>query len=149
MKTSEKIKKGQECCTAVSVGPHWKVCSKQCPYWEIDYCKVRLNQDTLSYIAALESYVSQVSKALCGKENATICEILEAVSQAKASLAQVERERDAAVKDISYFFPSPEVCKHYEYCQSVQDDPWHGCLGPVDCADYQYRGVCALNTKEE
>ena len=75
-------------------------------------------------------------------------EIFAYIQQLESRLAQVERERDAAVKDISYFFPSTEVCKHYEYCQSVQDDPWHGCLGPVDCADYQYRGVCALNTKE-
>lgn len=44
----------------------------------------------------LESTISQVSKALCGKENATLEELLQAVDQLK-------RERDAAVKDCACF----------------------------------------------
>lgn len=46
---------------------------------------------------------SQVSKALCGKENASLDELLQTVDQLKSRLAQVERERDAAVKDCSRF----------------------------------------------
>lgn len=37
----------------------------------------------LTYIQQLESSYSQVSKALCGKENATLDEVLQAVSQVK------------------------------------------------------------------
>ena len=44
----------------------------------------------------LESTYSQVSKALCGKGNATMDELLQAADQLK-------RERDAAVKDCARF----------------------------------------------
>ena len=120
-KTPEEIKKGLECCQPEHKDGIWITCKSICPFLhDFRVCRNALHADALAYIQQLES-----------------------------RLAQVERERDAAVRDISYFFPSPEVCKHYEYCQSVQEDPFHGCFGSVDCADYQYRGVCEENTKED
>ena len=53
--------------------------------------------DLLQAAECQESTYSQVSKALCGKENATPDELLKAVDQLESRLAQVERERDAAV----------------------------------------------------
>lgn len=86
-----------------------------------------------------ESTYGQVSKALCGKENASPDELLKAVDQLKSRLAQVERERDAAVRAIS-------DAKHY-----IKD------LGAISYGlqqlenwDYSIkkRGVCAENTKD-
>lgn len=75
-------------------------------------------QRKLESIEQLESTVSQVSKALCGKENATLDELLQAVDQLKSRLAQVERERDAAVEDFTQFVIYGEhecrLCRHYE-----------------------------------
>lgn len=65
-------------------------------------CVERIEEitDTLAYINKLESTYGQVSKALCGKENATLDKVLKAVDQLKSRLAQAERERDAAIHDI-------------------------------------------------
>ena len=63
------------------------------------------NHQLLTKAQQLESTISQVSKALCGKENATAEEIIEAFSQ-------VKRERDAAVKVVKATPYSCEYCKH-------------------------------------
>lgn len=47
----------------------------------------------------LESTISQVSKALCGKENATPDELLKAADQLKSVIEIVRAERDATNKD--------------------------------------------------
>ena len=78
-----------------------------------------------------------------------IKELYDLVLHYESRLAQAERERDAAVEDIERFFVSPEVCMHYKYCQSVTDDPSHGCLGPMDCMDCKYRGLCEENTHDQ
>ena len=141
MKTPDEIKKGLEVCKRHH-------CDRGCIFAGTKMCYVTLHKDALAYIQQLESTVSQVSKALCGKDNATFDELLKAADQLKYRLAQAERERDAAVRDISIFCNTPEVCKHYHTCQTVKEDTFHGCFGPVDCADYEYRGPCTENTKE-
>lgn len=131
-----------------------------------------------------ESTYSQVSKALCGKENATLDEILDAVDQLTArieglefglqlekqrteetvailketqeQLAQVEREKEAAVRDLE-----DAVDGHCRYCknndlesQCDYTGECHVCLNE-DCpchernCHWQWRGVCPENTKEE
>ena len=90
MKTPEEIKRGLRTakhvqCMEISDddengGTHYGVL--------IGYV---LRDKIFAYIQQLESTASQVSKALCGKENASLDELLKAVDQLKTSLAQVER----------------------------------------------------------
>ena len=110
----------------------------------------------LSRIQALESTADQLSKALCGKENATICEVLDAVSQLKSRLAQVERERDAAVRELEiaedcYNCKYNRACKHdgngYRKCSECGECPCSECNSGQ--SQYEWRGVCEENTKEE
>ena len=65
----------------------------------------RENNELLEKIEQLKSAYGQVSKALCGKENATAEEVI-------AVFDQVKRERDAAVMDIE----SSQCCSVCEYC---------------------------------
>lgn len=65
----------------------------------------------------------------------------------ESRLAQVERERDAAVMDVTYVAFAPEVCKHYKYCQTIDNDGDKGCFGPICCEDYEWRGPCPENTQ--
>lgn len=90
MKTPEKIKQSLECCRPQYDREHWITCYRGCSYTsEGCWCRNALHTDALSYIHQLELFVSQVSKALCGKENATLEEVLHAASQLKFRLAQV------------------------------------------------------------
>lgn len=103
-----------------------------------------------------ESTYSQVSKALCGKENATPEEVLKAVDQLKSRLAQVARERDAAVADLK------SVDEKYEALKSMIDDvtfnhePYGLYLDFREAADAMvehehadvWRGPCPENTKD-
>lgn len=81
MKKPDEIKKGLECCI------DYQSCTEygepKCPYNDATKCMEALLTDNLAYIQQLESNASQVSKALCDKENATLEEMLEAVSQLK------------------------------------------------------------------
>ena len=67
--------------------------------------------NSLAYIRQLESTYSQVSKALCGKENATAEEII-------AAFDQVKRERDALLKALKRVDLECEYCKH---CNIMED----------------------------
>lgn len=81
MKKPEEIKKGLEYCAPAWKGDHWKTCDQNCPYSsEASFCKTVLNGDAIGYIQKLESTISQVSNALCDKENATLEEMLEAMT---------------------------------------------------------------------
>jgi len=89
----------------------------ECPYDGLD-CAKHVDQDALAYIQQLEA------------ENADL----------KSRLAQVERERDAALHD---FLCDPcEVCKHGE---TALDD----CCALYTQCKFEWRGVCSENTKEE
>lgn len=89
------------------------------------------------------STYSQVSKALCGKENATLDELLQAVNQLKSRLAQVERERDSLLRDLQSALETP-CASECDYCarQYETGDMCDGCR-------FIWRGVCPENTKEE
>jgi hypothetical protein len=93
-KTPDEIKKGLKQCSSGLAA-----CSCECPYHEDGTCNsdaFSVEKDALAYIQQLESTISQVSKALCGKENATAEEII-------AAFDQVKRERDAAVEACGKF----------------------------------------------
>ena len=122
MKTPEEIKKGLECCQTI-------VRCSICPYHDIGdivaECTAQLSGDALDYIQRLESTVSQVRKALCGKENATLDKILQAVGQLKSRLSQVERERNAMVSTLSDAAYCADCMYHEE---DQRKEPCRSCL---------------------
>lgn len=121
MRTPEVIKKGLECCVAKPNGLTVKDCDIECPYFhEGVFCKNALHGDVKRIIQQLES-----------------------------RLAQTERERDAAVSDISRASAF--------LCRACRKNNWPNCgagrnnLEPDDvigCDDFEWRGVCDENTKE-
>lgn len=156
MKTPEEIKKGLKCCGTTIAEGRRTTCNAQCPYInEGIFCRNVLHGDTESYIVQLELYFSQISRALCGKESATICEALDAVSQLKSRLAQVKRERDAAICELPhncwnciYHLDNPKEEIDTEgrtiHCYCTADVCY-----PEDNSSWQWHGVCEENTKEE
>ena len=89
----------------------------------------------------LETSYSQVSKSLCGKENATLEEILQEVDQVKSRLAQAERERDAAVEDLAVI-KFCALCEEDENTQEYGSDRCHSC---VNKCNWKWRGVVCEN----
>ena len=85
LKTSEETKEALKKCRISLKGEALKSCDRECPYQTVrrNYCRNAMHQDALDYIETLESTYDQVSEALCGKKNATICEVLEAANQVK------------------------------------------------------------------
>lgn len=167
MKMPEEVKKSLECCSPEDgLDPF----CNDCPYKKEKWCADTRNADALAYIQQLEANWQQVSKALCGKENATLDEVLQAVSQVKQKLyvhpgcrssgktlimqqakriaelehelAAVKRERDALYCDLSTREDACDVCKH-------------GCLYKHDCEElfgetgcsFEWQGVCSENTE--
>lgn len=108
MKTPEEIKRGLKLCSHEGHGE--EIICEHCPYdsnsCAVLICTRRLSADALAYIQQLEtenhqlltkaqqleSTISQVSKALCGKENATLKELLQAADQLKARAPTIEAE---------------------------------------------------------
>lgn len=131
-------------------------CCSACEYSRTTYdhpygciesqAKVMIVHELVQYTEQLESTISQVSKALCGKKNATQDELLKAVNQLKTRLAQVERERDAAVESL---FGECEECV---WNQTMTGN----CIGCVHnetafmpgIDNWQWRGVCEENMKD-
>ena len=80
----------------------------------------------------------QLSKALCGKENAALGELLQAASQLKSRLAQVERERDAALDTLH------DICGFCKgHCLEIS-----GGYLPPDCKHCMIKNYRPENTKE-
>lgn len=108
-----------------------------------------------------QSSYRQVSKSLCGKENATLDELLTALNQLKDLLANAEREKAAAIYDMVHVAPE-ELCEACAFsklaskceeadfnCEQCQDAgcPCRECR---DCRSrFSWRGVCPENTKED
>lgn len=124
MKTPEEIKKGLAHCSGDAETCDGCPYRKEGDYE--DSCVDSSHADALAYITQLEadkaawedvaaspgavedmamenyrleSTYSQVSKALCGRENAALDEVLQAVSQLKTTLEMAQGERDAINKD--------------------------------------------------
>ena len=119
--------------------------------------KKRLVRLEGSIVDTTEAY-SKVKKALCGNTNATLIEVLQKVDQLKSRLAQVERERDAAVTDLEdagdcHYCKRkdlPKKCGHGQgYCSGCENKecPCYDCSPKNN--NFKWRGVCVENTKVE
>lgn len=129
MKRSEEIKKGLELC-GVFDGD-----CENCAYDDgrQSFCGDRLRKDALAYIRQLEGGIDKAFQTL--QSVATLI---------KDRLAQVERERDAAVFDL---YGDCDVCKNggktcmkCVHCLMSQEATMDG---------WEWRGVCAENTEED
>jgi len=176
MKTPDEIKKGLEQCVNDAYG-----CNGKCPYFNslsngVD-CAGKLHADALAYIQQLEERNSKLEYTLLGvmhsvdkwldvepydfdKDDGTVAatrasnarEIaLKAIENAQADLAQVERERDAALSEWKRTKLDSEgmcwTCKHglitrIGSCRCVSPDPCD------EGENWEWRGVCEENAKE-
>ena len=102
-------------------------------------------------VEVAEAY-NKVKKALCGNTNVPLGEVLQTVDQLKSRLAQVERERDAAVRIVH------GLCLHCknedskdETCRECIYYPYRFVYGTGDTYvdNWVWRGVCEENTKEQ
>lgn len=83
------------------------------------------------------------------------------IQQLESRLAQVERERDAAVNDLRDNYEPCDVCKKKNICEQYCPKNGYDCVSCLDterCIFYnctkdndlwEWRGVCTENTKEE
>lgn len=139
MKTPEKIKNGLDVCATLDGD-----CEK-CPYGgRTIFCADRLRKDALTYIQQLEANYQQVSKALCGKENATLDEVLQAVRQVKAELETVKRERDAAVTMLESI-NTCDTCINKVEAETTYIS--NDCFLYINMIKHKFRGVCPENTE--
>lgn len=125
-----------------------------------------IKKDALALIWQTDASYRQLSKALCGKENATLDDVLQAASQVKVELKTVKRERDALLADLCMLAMKRIPCdmcrndhRNDPICKSHQGDcsecslhcPCDGCFDDwemeVAGANFQWRGVCAENTE--
>jgi hypothetical protein len=117
MKTPEEIKKG------LKTHANFGICMIDCPYdspANCEYsCTNEFAKDALAYIQQLEATYSQVSKALCGKGNATPDEVLQAASQLKNRLQAYE---ESAIKCCYESRCNKEINALNEYCDRVDKE---------------------------
>lgn len=91
---------------------------------------------------------------MCGNENASLKELLQAVDQLKSRLARLELEMDAAVIDLS---GSCQYCKHISCDDEDENSPCKDCMqrkvgvpfGPMIRTHFEWRGPCAENTRND
>lgn len=130
MRTHEEIKKGPE---------HF---DEKC------MCIEKCFADALACIQKLEETIGNL-----GRLNGTMHnEAKKGIQELESRLAQVERERDAAVKDLGAE-KSCQTCAHDGIRRSSGCEVI--CLlcenisCPCESCNYKWRGVCEENTKEE
>lgn len=86
-------------------------------------------------------------KECAGDCRYVIKELYDLVLYYESSLAQAEREKDAAVHDLAEGRNCAD-CKHYY--ESVFNEPCSSCIEDTETKkNWQWRGVCTENTKEE
>lgn len=114
----------------------------------------KIKKDVLTLIRQTHASYRQLSKSLCGKENATLEELLNGASQVKAELAAAKRERDAAVSELPHHCWN---CKYHldkpleefddfgrtihRYCDA------DCCYPDEENSSWEWRGVCPENTE--
>lgn len=94
-----EIKKGLECCKPVWVDNHWKTCDVKCPYIEDvgGFCREQLMVDSIALIQRLEHSWDELFE----------------------TAKQLERERDAAVADMTELMQLAQFCRH---CKHLTED---------------------------
>ena len=108
--------------------------------------------DIRDYIEELEETVDSL-----GHLNETMCNTAKkGFQELESRLAQVERETDAAVADLTDSSDC-EYCKHEPIFHTCPGTNCHTCERDCPCArcshrrrnGFEWRGVCEENTKEE
>ena len=135
MKTPEKIKKGLKCYRGkhpFAIGN----CPSGCPYEKYGTsCRDMMNTDALAYIQQLETELDDEKNKneILISDNDKLME----------EIAQVERERDAAVSDIHTVLHNRGIDADCLMCNMKKPEcKW-------ECENAQWRGPCPENTKEE
>lgn len=174
MKTPEEIKKGLDDCL-----PRWNekeltVRCDDCAYKGNGlWCRNMLFKDASTYIQQLEERNSKLEYTLLGvmhsvdkwldvepydfdKDDGTVAATrasnarevaLKVIEKAQSDLAQAERERDALME---YAKGCCETCAFVGDCAKHDPDPTSpGAWWYDDCEEWQWRGPCPENTKEE
>lgn len=165
MKPPKEIKKDLGRCLDRWAPVHFESCESDCPYHsEGTLCKSTLHSDVIAYIQQLEAGIDHAEKVAreCAKSITENLDKLQAklfqlesdneskqkrIEELESRLAQVERERDAAVKDIGI---SCDYCAYAENpfgetpCMTEEEYT----LGKM-CNGWKWRGVCAENTKRD
>lgn len=160
MKEPDKIKHGLMCLIGCCCGQECETCFSNV-YTKKEQLLKQPIHDAYAYIQQLESTIGQVSKALCGKENATLDEVLQAVRQVKADAsrkddtirnltellnaandeaAKYRRERDELLSDLKNY--GCYTCEHYE-CED-NEMPCRNCEA---FSLWERMGVCPENTE--
>lgn len=128
-RTPEEIKKGLECCSPRYESKHWVSCSSECPFRnEGAYCRNVLHACNKKYIQLLEDGIDRVYKQV------------DALRGLPEKIQQIERERDAAVKDIAR---TCLKCAHRErrfLADGKLDDLCGTCIYNNMC-NWEWRGV--------
>lgn len=136
MKTPDEIKKGLKC----HIVNH---SCRGCPY-KRDTPIIHINDlydDALAYIQQLENDLQYTTDAANVMKDEAL--------KLEYRLAQVERERDAAVHDLPIGIDC-NTCKYSE--RAYEEQPCSGCKeyrGPWYPLHWEWRGVCPENTKED
>lgn len=114
-RTPDEIKKGLECC----IMDECNSVRRSCPYRKDDDCTMAIIKDALTYIQQLERELDEARKEIRAVRaaNTVLHDILN----------NVQRERDAAVKDIEDAAPC-FACIHFE--RNGGD-----CIGARVCVD--------------
>ena len=136
MKTPDEIKKGLEACGTLDGD------CENCPYDDGKQltCAERLRRGALEYIQRLEEVIECSTQIVRAANELS----QKRMSEMESRLAQVERERDAAVHDLHVLFSEDgHTCM---ICDVEKAEA--GCM--FDCEHQRkWRGVCEENTKED
>ena len=105
---------------------------------------VPLTDEQTAQLLRRANLLSQLSNILCGKELATLEELLQGASQVKAELAAAKLERVALERDFKSFANCTHSVCHY--CASNSDFNCGKCWYRYPEA-FVWRGVCPENTE--
>lgn len=149
MKTPDEIKKALACdCDGPDCegcGYAEKVIDEEFGELTLYHCS-QIYKDALEYIQQLEAGIDHAEKVTreCAKS------ITENMDKLQSRLIQVERERDAALKDIANTCWSCANAKPHQISKFLYSCPYlKGKAGVrTQCEHWQWRGVCPENTKE-
>ena len=167
MKTPEEIKKGLECCHRRNS------CRRKCPYdgqsHDIDKCTTQLAGDALTYIqqleereknlyAAIHAVMHSIDKWLdvepydFDEDDGTVAATRASNAREIAlnAIEKAEQERDAALKDMANTCWSCRNAKPSQLSKFLYSCPHlKGKAGVrTQCENWQWRGVCPENTRE-
>lgn len=94
-------------------------------------------------------------KGQCPRCKQLVDECIARIQQLESSLAQVERERDAAVSDLTDS-KECDYCKYKELFPACGEENCYSCDKECPCAwcskagdGFRWRGVCPENSKED